>query len=391
LSTLLEIAAEADAEVSQTAQTALAGLSGASVNAELAARLPQAEGKKLEVLIEIIGQRRIEAATADLRKLIDHPDAAIRGATLTALGETVGPKELFVLVSQAVAPKNPADAQVAQRALRAACIRMPDREACAAQLAATMPSASVATKSNLLEILGAMGGPTALATIREAMKGNEDELQDAGSKVLGEWMSVDAAPVLLDLAKTASNDKYQVRALRGYIRLARQFAMPDGQRAEMLQNALEASKRADEQKLVLAVVERYPNVDTLKVAVKATEVPALKDDATRIAMAIAQKLGGKSSEAQELLAKVGLSPMKVEIIKAEYGAGSTLKDVTEALRKRVGDLPVINLASANYNESFGGDPAPGTKKELKVQYRINGKAGEASFAENAVIMLPLPK
>jgi hypothetical protein len=254
-----------------------------------------------------------------------------------------------------------------------------------------MPSASVATKSNLLEILGAMGGPTALATIREAMKGNEDELQDAGSKVLGEWMSVDAAPVLLDLAKTASNDKYQVRALRGYIRLARQFAMPDGQRAEMLQNALEASKRADEQKLVLAVVERYPNVDTLKVAVKATEVPALKDDATRIAMAIAQKLGGKSSEAQELLAKVGLSPMKVEIIKAEYGAGSTLKDVTEALRKRVGDLPVINLASANYNESFGGDPAPGTKKELKVQYRINGKAGEASFAENAVIMLPLPK
>jgi hypothetical protein len=28
---------------------------------------------------------------------------------------------------------------------------------------------------------------------------------------------------------------------------------------------------------------------------------------------------------------------------------------------------------------------------LKVQYRINGKPGEASFAENAVIMLPMPK
>jgi len=28
---------------------------------------------------------------------------------------------------------------------------------------------------------------------------------------------------------------------------------------------------------------------------------------------------------------------------------------------------------------------------LKIQYRINGKAGEASLPENAAIMLPIPK
>ena len=114
-----------------------------------------------------------------------------------------------------------------------------------------------------------MGGPKALETIAAAVKGSDEQLQDTGSRVLGEWMSVDAAPVLLDLAKTASSDKYQVRALRGYIRLARQFAMPDQQRAEMCQKALDAASRAEEQKLVLAVLERYPSVDTLRVAVKA--------------------------------------------------------------------------------------------------------------------------
>jgi HEAT repeat protein len=390
LSTLLEIATDPDVELSQMAKTALAGLPGEKVGSEIVDRLPKADGKTLAVLIELVGQRRIDAMPA-LVKAVDHSDAAIRGAALTALGETVGLKELSVLVSQAVAPKHPGDAQVAGRALRTACVRMPDREACAAELAAAMPRASVSTQSNLLEILGAMGGPTALQTIGAAVKGRDEVLQDTGSRLLGEWMTLDAAPVLLDLAKNPASDKYQVRALRGYIRLARQFSMPDRQRAEMCQKALEASNRTPEQKLVLAVLQRYPNLDTLKVAAKATEVPALKEDATGVALAIAQKLGDKSAEAQEVLSRIALDPVKVEIIKAEYGAGTVQKDVTEALQRHVRNLALITLPSSSYNDSFGGDPLPGTAKQLKVHYRINGKSGDGSFAENTIIMLPMPK
>lgn len=390
LSALLDIATESDTELAQAAKAALTDLQGKNVNSEIAARLAKADAKSLAVLIELVGQRRIEA-TAALTKAAKNSDAAIRSAALTALGETVGPQGLSLLISEVVAAKNPADAPVALKALRAACVRMPDREACAAELASAISQAPASKQANLLEILGAMGGPKALSTIAAAMKGNDEQLQDAGSRVLGEWMSVDAAPVLLDLAKTASNDKYQVRALRGYIRLARQFAMPDAQRAEMCQKALQASDRNDERKLVLAVLERYPNVDTLKVAVKATETPGLKEDAARSAMAIAQKLGGTSAEAQDLVAKIGFDRVKLEIIKAQYGSGKTQKDVTETLQKFVRNSPVINLPLTSYNESFGGDPTPGSKKELKIQYRIDGQAGEAAFAENAVILLPMPK
>ena len=83
--------------------------------------------------------------------------------------------------------------------------------------------------------------------------------------------------------------------------------------------------------------------------------------------------------------------MKLEIVKAEYGAGSGQKDVTEALRRMARDLPLIVLPSASYNESFGGDPMPGVANQLRVHYRVNGTAGNASFAENAVILLPMPK
>ena len=135
------------------------------------------------------------------------------------------------------------------------------------------------------------------------MKGNSDEeLQNAGSRVLGQWMNVDAAPVLLELAKNPSAEKYQVRALRGYIRLARQFSMPDRERAAMCAAALAASPRPEEQKLVMAILERYPSIDTMKVATSAIKTSAVIADATNAALVIAQKLGAKGVDTSELLA-----------------------------------------------------------------------------------------
>jgi hypothetical protein len=390
ISTLLEIATATDADLAAAAKTALASLPGEKVSAAIAARLPDADTRTLPVLIEVVGQRLIHA-TPELVKAVDHSDAAVRRAALAALGETVTQQELAVLISQALSPKNKEDAPIARRALQAACVRMPDREACATEVAAAMSNAPVATRSVLLEILGGMGGPKALQTIAAAVSGTDEQLQDTGSRVLGEWMSIDAAPVLLDLAKTASADKYQVRALRGYLRIARQFQMELPQRAEMCQKALDASRRPEEQKLALAVLERYPSLETLKVAVDATQVPSLKDNAGRVAQVITQKIMDKSPDARDLLATIGLKPMALEIIKAEYGAGTSHRDVTKTLLTLGNQLAVIKLPTGSYNDAFGGDPAPGAVKQLKIQYRLDGKMGEATFPENAPIALPMPK
>lgn len=390
LPVLVEIAGESDSEIAAAAKNGLAALGGESTNADILARLSSAEGKSLATLIELVGLRRIDA-TPTLLKALDDRDQAVRSAALAALGETVGVKDLSLLIAQVISPKNAADAAVAQKALRAACVRMPQREECATELSAAMSRAPAGAKPVLLEVLGAVGGEKSLATIGAAVKGNDEKLQDTGSRILGEWMTLDAAPVLLDLAKTAPSDKYQVRALRGYLRLARQFATSDEQRAEMCQKALDASSRPTEQKLVISALERFPSPAALAVAMNARQIPALKEDATRAALVNIQKLGDKAGDARELLAKLGIEPVKVEIVKAEFGAGANQKDVTGALQQRVGDLPLISLPSPSYSKSFGGDPAPGTAKRLKVQYRINGKAGEVSFPEDSIVMLPMPK
>jgi hypothetical protein len=296
-----------------------------------------------------------------------------------------------VLVSQVITPKHAEDAAVAQQALKAASVRMPDREACAAELASALGRSPAATKTVLLEILADVGGTKALNTIGAAAKSNDPQLQDTGSRLLGKWNSVDAAPVLLDLAKSGPAAQFRGRALRGYIGLARKFDMPDPQRAAMCQNAIDLSRQPAEQKLALDVLKIHPSLEALKLTIKSMQVSDLKEDATQATLVIAQKLGAKGIDVTEHLNKAGLDKVKLEIVKAEYGSGATQKDVTAIIQKQAGDLPLITLTSASYNASFGGDPLPGSVKQLRIQYRINGKAGEASFSEDALIVLPMPK
>jgi HEAT repeat protein len=391
LSPLVEIALEEDDELAQSAKAALGDLPGENVDKDIVARLSKAKGKTYPLLLEVVGQRRIDAIDA-LLKAVDHSDKAVRSAALTALGATVDLKRLSVLIAQVVKPKHDEDAEVAQQALKTACVRMPEREECAQELAAAVErSPSAPTKTILLETLGVVGGARALEAMVAAAKSSDPKLLDASTRLLGEWTTADAAPVLLDLTKSVKGEKFQVRAMNGYIRIANKFVMPEPDRTEMCKIALAAAKQPAEQKKVLDVLKKYPNLENLKLAVKAAEVPELKEDATAVVMFIAQKLAGKAPEVQELLSKVGLEKVKLEIVKAEYGAGETQKDVTELLQKQAGDSLLIALPAEGYNASFGGDPVPNTAKQLKIQYKINGKAGEATFAENALILLPMPK
>jgi hypothetical protein len=391
LTSLLQIATESDEDLVNAAREALGSLPGDSVNKTIVARLSKAEPKLYVVLLEVVGQRRIEAIP-ELLKALDNSDKTVRAAALKSMGTTVPAKNLTSLIAQVVSPKHPDDAPIAQQALETACIRMPDRDVCSTELTTAMDKAPLATKSVLLNIMAAVGGTKALDTVGKAAKSKEPELQDTSSRLLGKWMTIDAAPVLLDLSTSAPEEKFQLRAMGGYIRIARQFAMSDEERLAMCQKILDVSKQQKDHKTVLEILARYTSVDGLKFASRMMdEYPDLKDDATQTAIAIAQKLKDKGPEVAEVLSKAGLGKVKLEVIKAEYGAGDQMKDVTETIQKQVADTQLIALPMATYNESFGGDPAPGAVKQLKIRYKINGKESQVTLAENALIVLPLPK
>ena len=77
----------------------------------------------------------------------------------------------------------------------------------------------------LLGVLVTIGGDKALKAVAAAAKDSNAEVRRAGYRALGEWTSADAGPELLSLVKSG-DPELKIGALRGYIRVARQFDIP---------------------------------------------------------------------------------------------------------------------------------------------------------------------
>jgi hypothetical protein len=178
----------------------------------------------------------------------------------------------------------------AQAALCTAAQRMGDRDGCVAKLAASLQGASGANQTYLLELIGKVSGEKALATVVAAAKSGDPALKELGTRVLGEWVNADAAPALLDLARNDPEPRYQVRALRGYIRIARQLQLRPETRLDMFRTAMDLAQRPEDKKVALDILTRIPSVQTLELAVSYLGQAGLKNDAADAAVKIAKKV-----------------------------------------------------------------------------------------------------
>ena len=287
---LLVFAAEPEPTVAAAAIDAVVVLPGAAVDREITSRLATADAKALPALIGLVGRRRIPAV-AEIVPLAGHGDAAVRQAAIRALGATVDAGQLDVLVRLAANPRDDAEADVATAALAEAAVRMADRDACAGKIAAAIDAGSP-RKNALLAIVGEVGGPRALAAVAAAARSGDPALADVATRLLGKWMTPDAADVLLALATSDAAGSYRGRTLKGYIRIARQFVMPEAERAAMCRKALAAAGDAADRKAVIEILVRYPHAETLAVAKEAVAAPGIEAEAKAAVAAIEAKLAG---------------------------------------------------------------------------------------------------
>lgn len=286
---LLEVAKDPDAGFAVVAREAIAALPGGEVDAEIKRRLTAADTQLLPVLVGVVADRRI-AAVPEILGLLASGDPVVRGVAFEALGNVVDLGNLGVLVEQAVTPRNAADAGAARKALKQAAVRMPDREACAEKLTMAIPAASADVKIVLLDILGEVGGTRALAAMAAAGKSKDEPLEDAATRILGKWMTADAAPVLFELAKPETGCRFATRALRGFLRIPRQFALPDAERAALCRQALAVATEEVDQTAIFDILARYPSAASLAVANEAAAKPGLAEKAQAAVAKITEKL-----------------------------------------------------------------------------------------------------
>jgi HEAT repeat protein len=286
---LLDAALDPDETISEAAAEILAELPAKEIDDLLVARLPSASGKSRLVLIELVGRRHIESVAKALMKFADGPDAQVRAAALTALGATISVRDLSFLTDRVVAQDKPEEAQAAEAALRAACTRMSDREASTAKVLEAIALAQVPGKCRLLGVLVAIGGDKALQAVAGAAQDSNAEVRRAGYRALGEWTSAGAGPELLKLVKNG-DPQLKTGALRAYIRIARQFDIPNGPRMAMFREIMTLAQRDEERRLALDILKQIRTTESLSTAVSYLDQPKLCDAAANVAITMSERM-----------------------------------------------------------------------------------------------------
>jgi HEAT repeat protein len=287
---LLQIVGGDDPNLAQAARNSLAAMPGQEVDAALMDRLKQSAGAARLAIIDLAGRRSMTSAVPALLEAAEDEDREVQVAAIAALGRSIDLERLPELIRRLIQPTKPGVADETKAALSKACMRMPDRDACAELLLERMADVPVEAKSDLLDLLGVVGGAKALQGVAAAARQGSDPVQDAATRVLGQWMSPEVAPVLLELAK-AEDGKYKIRALRGYIRIVRQFgSLPEDERLAMCRTAFELAERDDEKRLVLDAATRVPSLAGLQFVSAYLDDAGLRQAASEATVSIAEKL-----------------------------------------------------------------------------------------------------
>lgn len=315
---LVELATGADAEAARAAQISLASFPAKEADSTIASLLNQPDAKTRCMALGLLGQLRVTSAMPALLKAAEDADEQVRLASLKVLGELAGPAELPAILGFLAKAKSPQEAQAAEGALTAICVRQAEREACAERVAGSLTSAQGGQKLALLRVLRSAGGAKALAAVRAATSDASAEVKGEAQRVLCDWPTAEALPDLAGLAKTATDPKLKILALRGYIRLIPKQDAPAEKKVAALKEALALVERNDEKKLVLAALAETPHPEAAKLIEQCLGDAAVKAEAEMALLRLCQVLAGANPDdvkalLEKLLAATANADLKKQI------------------------------------------------------------------------------
>jgi hypothetical protein len=283
LPVLLQAAASDNADVAQAALGALTRLPGDEVDAEIVARLSQANGKTRQVLIDLSGRRHIDRALPVIVGFAEDPDSGVRSTAVQVIGVLGGveqAKALVICLQRAPSPKDRAD-------LEAALIAISGRHgaACVPELLPLAKSDEAALRIAALHVLASAGGPEALGAVTSAIDDRDESVRDEAVRALSTWPNnwpedSGVADPMLRLARYGSKPSYQVLGQRGYLQYVQgDKQLKDATKVEKVTEVLPLLKRPEEQRLAIGVVGGIQTASALELLATLAVDAAIADDA----------------------------------------------------------------------------------------------------------------
>jgi HEAT repeat protein len=265
---LLNGATDNDAEIARIAKTILGRLGGKEVDADLLARLRLASGKMRQALLELAGQRRIQAAVPMVMQSTEDSDISVRRAALDAVTVLGTEQQVAGLVHMLSATPNADERDDIERALSGVCRRNGAR--CLPDVLPLAKTGDAALRKMGLRALSSIGGSEALGVVKGAMNDSDEGIRDEAVNLLSTWPNTwtedsEVAEPLLALVKSARKPSYQVQALRGYLQYIEDTkSLSNEDKVTKLKEVLALTKGADEKRQVVSVAGTLPTPAALE-------------------------------------------------------------------------------------------------------------------------------
>jgi HEAT repeat protein len=301
---LFELLNDKDADIADAALNALGGLPEVQVNERVLKNLETPGITSKEILIRLVGERHLADAMPVLIKALADTDPAIRKAAIKSYGEFAGTSELPRVLGMLNTASDAEELQCVEKVLNSICAQAGDQDV-VGKLAAAMSTTNVATKAVLLRALGVVGNAPALELLR-GVSGSADKNERLDAiRVLSGWKSADAAPILLELAKTADNPTAKLLSLRGYLGLASRASVPRDQRSKICREAAPLVEKTDQKRMLLAGMTAVADSNLFDLIMPLLDDPAVRSES----LAAMTKMVGWTGKRQVPLARAALEKL----------------------------------------------------------------------------------
>lgn len=284
---LITLAGDPESTVSSAAQTGLISFPGPEADAAAVAWLDGADAGHRVSAIDTARQRRIPEAVEPLLKATGDTDTEVVNAAFKALGELAGASHIpgvvnAMLKTQAVT--------AAEAALVAICVRQSDKTLCTGRLLPGLAQAQGKPKLALLRVLRTVGDAKALAAVRSAASESDRSVQDTALRAMCDWPTADALPDLARLARTTTDTRFRILAIRGQLRLIPMQTESDAQKLSQVKTVVPLIDRTEEYRLALALLGRLPSAESLAMVMAYLPQAGLQGEASLAAVEIAENI-----------------------------------------------------------------------------------------------------
>ena len=271
------------------ARESLSRLHGPDVGDALLAVLSGADAPVTVEVLQAIGERGGPGVAAVLLPHARAGPVSVRLAVLRALGALPSGEALSPLLGLWPTLSSEAESKAWQKALMAACAHGREQDRCADALIAVFENGDVARRRALLPVFRPVGTARALKLVGAVATDANSALSTEAIRVLSQWPTLEAAPLLLRIGEASGDMTRHALALRGYVDVAKLEADP-GKLLRMLQQAMRVARRSAEKKQALGQMGGVMTVEALAAVLPHLGDPELVDEAAAAAVKMAREL-----------------------------------------------------------------------------------------------------